>query len=417
VTTKRILALTTSPLPVGNRITDGPGFRMWSLLRELGKEHSIHVLSLYESYHSGTPDPQIRSTPEGFQIESPSHRPQVIQGRIRAIDPDVLYLPWQCTIFLGRSNLQIPTILDYVGPGLLEEFVAHGRIPSELVRLFLDSFGYGDLILTTTRRERYFLIGLITASERLSRVHYDRTDPLVEVVRMTPPTGSNVADPIRHRNPEDPLTVLLAGAFLPWYDYAPLAQAVGALEPALAAKVHVLVLGGNPRNPQMVERVQKTLTSGPNASCFRFIGLVPFAERLHLYHQADVALSIGANSVEDELSARTRVVDYLGAGLPVLSSGRDEYASEIIAAGAGFRYESATELAGWLGRLVREPPLLSEARARIPPLLEGPFNGNLAARPVIGFIDHPRLLARHIGRRARLRSAGLWVRDLSAFFR
>jgi glycosyltransferase involved in cell wall biosynthesis len=417
MTTKRVLALTTSPLPVGSRITDGPGFRMWSILKELGKEHSIHVLSLYESYHNRSPAPRVQTTPEGFQIESPSHRPPIIQGRIRAIAPDILYLPWQCTLFLGRANLKIPTILDYVGPGLLEEFVAHGRIPSELVRLFLDSFGYGDLILTTTNRERYFLIGLITASERLSRVHYDRSDPLVAVVRMTPPSANDVPRPAPTRSPGDPITVLLAGAFLPWYDYTPLAQAVSALEPQLASKVNVLVVGGNPRKPEMVDRVQKTLTAGNNASCFKFVGLVPFADRLRLYHQADVALSIGANSVEDELSARTRVVDYLGAGLPILSSGRDEYATEIIEAGAGFRYESASELARWFGRLVREPLLLSQAQSHIPPLLESTFNGARAARPVIEFIEHPRLLTRHVGRRARLRSAGLWVRDLSSFLR
>lgn len=417
MTSKQILAITTSPLPVGGRITDGPGFRMWGLLREIGKEHAVHVLSLYESYHHGASDPDATRTPEGFHFESPSHRPQVVQRRIDEISPDILYLPWQCTLFLGSANKRIPTILDYVGPGLLEEFVARGRIPSELVRLFLDSFGYGDLLLTTTSRERYFLIGLIAASGRLSQVHYDRTDPLVEVVRMTPPSGNGDLAVSHTRNRGDPLTVLLAGAFLPWYDYSPLARAVASLDSDLAGKVKVHVLGGNPRMPEMVERVQKILTASNNASCFEFIGLVPFSERLERYRQADVGLSIGANSVEDELSARTRVVDYLGSGLPILSSGRDEYSAEIIAAGAGFKYESESDLSEWFRRLVQEPELLSTARSRMSSLLEGSFNGSAAARPVLDFIDHPRVLPRHLGRRARIRSVGLWVRDITSALR
>ena len=309
---KRILAMATSPLPFERRITDGPGFRMWNVLREIGREHSVHILSLYESFHLGTPDSRVRTTDEGFQFESSPHRPAAVQRRIREIAPDILYLPWQCCLFLGSANERIPTMVDYVGPGLLEEFVSRERIPSELVRLFLDSFGSADLILTTTTRERYFLIGLLTASRRLSLPIFSRIDPLVTVVRMTPLSNGPVygARPLRTR--DDPLTVLLAGAFLPWYDYAPLAEAIGSLDANLARQVKVLVLGGNPRAPHMVEQVRKALTSGKNHDCFEFIGLVPFEERLTTYHRADVALSVGSNSVEDELSARTRVVDYLG---------------------------------------------------------------------------------------------------------
>ena len=411
---KRILAISTSPLPVAGQITDGPGFRMWTVLGELARQHSVHVLSLYESFHRGTPAPKPRTTPEGFQFESPSHRPSVVRRRIREIDPDIVYLPWQCCLFLDSPLREVPTIVDYVGPGLLEEFVARGRIPSEYARLFLDSFGYGDLLLTTTNRERYYLIGLLAASQRLALPGYDRSDPLVTVVRMTPPVPTASAAEVRARSVEPSLTVILAGAFLPWYDYSGLSDAVGLLGHEVAQRVRILVVGGNPRRPDIERQVRVRLTGGRNSSCFTFVGMVPFNDRLAYYQRADAGLALGANTVEDELSARTRVVDYLGAQLPILTPARDEYSSEIVAAGAGFRYESAQDLARLLTDIAGNPSLLARARAQISQLLSGPFNSREAVGPVLEFIDHPRVRPRTGSIERKFRQIGLLARDIIA---
>ncbi len=415
---KLILALSTSPLPVGGQITDGPGFRMWNLLQEVGRTHAVHVLSLYESFHRAAPDPGARTTPEGFVFEAPSHRPSVVAARIRELRPDVLYLPWQCVTFLGSANRSIPTVLDYVGPGLLEQFVARGWTPASLVDLCLGSFGYGDLYLTTTERERFYLIGLLAASGRLSSPILDRLDPLVQVVRMTPSPDTVVGSGSGPRAPTpDRLVVLLAGAFLPWYDYSVLADAVNSLDPSDAVGLQVTVLGGNPRQPDQVERVRKTLASGRNARCFEFVGLVPFSQRLDFYRASDVALAISSPSVEDELSARTRVVDALGAGLPILSPGRDEYARDVIGGGGGFEYHDAPSLAAWFVRLRREPDLLAAARTHLAEIRAHRFDPARSARPLLEFIEHPRLLPRRAGPGAALRRLGLMLRDASSAVR
>jgi hypothetical protein len=147
------------------------------------------------------------------------------------------------------------------------------------------------------------------------------------------------------------------------------------------------------------------------------LGTVPFSKRLAEYRKADVALSIGTDTVEDDLSARTRVVDYLGAGLPLLSPGRDEYSSEIISGGAGFRYDSSDSLAAWMRRLVLEPELISSAQSRISSLVQGPFNGSSAVQPIRRFIDDPYLTPRAHSYRDLLRSGGLWLRDFSRSLR
>jgi hypothetical protein len=417
VTSRLVVGVTTSPLPAGGQITDGPGFRMWNLLTEVAKTERVHVVSLYESFHQGKPAPEVRSTPDGIEFEAPSHRPATVQRRIRELAPDVLYLPWQCVAFLGRSNDRIPTMIDFVGPGLLEEFVGHGRTPTPLVDLCLSSFGYGDLYLTTTERERYYVVGLLAASHRLSAPVLERFDPLVTVVRMTPSPAAAVGGTRRRTGGGSSLSVLLAGAFLPWYDYSPLGEAVNSLDPALAAHVRVRVLGGNPRDPSQVARVTKALTSGPNAGCFEFVGLVPFDRRLDHYRWADVALAVGAASIEDDLSARTRVVDAVGVGLPILTTGRDEYSRDVVDGGAGFTYDSAESLARWMSRFVREPVLLERARERVAAVRGARFDAGRAVAPVLEFIRAPRLLPRVRDPGAAVRRVGFAMRDVAAALR
>ena len=270
MTRRRLLALTTSPLPLPGQITDGPGFRMWSLLGEVAKNHDVRILSLYESLHQGLrPSKTIEAG--GITVEPHNHNPISIARRVKALGPDVLFLPWSSVGFLGGSNRSIPTILDYVGPGLLENFAALGRIPVPLLKLKLDSFWYGDFFVTTTERQRYYLIGLMAASGRLSHTAFDRHDPLVRVVRMTPPAlGAPIVSHSRTSTSE-PLVVLLSGAFLPWYDYHLLTEAVSLLSPSARSGIRIRVLGGNPRMPEVERFVRALLARGVSAKCVNFL--------------------------------------------------------------------------------------------------------------------------------------------------
>jgi hypothetical protein len=417
MTRRRVLAVTTSPLPVEEEITDGPGYRMWNLLHEIARHHDVQVLSLYESFHLGQRGvrPVLQ---DGIRVERPSHSPRAVQRRIAEIDPDILYLPWSCTPFLGKANRDIPTILDYVGAGLLEDFLAHGATSAPLLRIKLHSFWYGDFLATTTARERFYLIGLLAASGRLSEDPFPRTDPMIHVVRMTPPAEPPIAAVRLPERQSDELVALLAGAFLPWYDYGTLASAVRTLHEMAGPQVRLVVMGGNPRMPAEVKRVKDLFSGNEVREGVEFVGTVPFSKRAEYYLGADVALSIAPDSVENELSARTRIVDFLWARLPPVTSGGDEYSTEILAAGAGFRYESSPEsLATVLAGLATNRSSLAEARGRMEALLQGPFNPAVATEPVLRFLEEPRTTKRRIPRGFGAGALGIWLRDVTRAIR
>ncbi|MCI4351265.1 MAG: glycosyltransferase [Thermoplasmata archaeon] len=409
---RRVLALTTSPLPYGDGITDGPGFRMWNLLHEVAREHDVRILSLYEGYHEGRRNlPPVAA--DGIMIQRPNPSPPAIARLIREWDPQALYLPWSAAGFLGRGTRQIPTVLDYVGPGLLERFAGEGRVPIPLLRLQLESFWLGDLFLTTTARERFYLIGLLAASGRLSTRDFRSGDPLVRYLPMTPP---NERPPPRSRRKgpgSTPLVVLLAGAFLAWYDYDAVARAASALRAAPGGGVRFLLVGGNPRSPETEEKVRRILEPARRQGVVEFSGLVPFHRRGELYNTADVALVVAPESVEDELSARTRVVDYMWGGLPVVTRGRDEYSRMMLDNGAAFEFgPGSSDLTEVLGGLASDPERIDAARKRIQPLLDGPFNGPKAARPLLEFLADPVRTRQRAGRIPKIESLALWASDM-----
>jgi glycosyltransferase involved in cell wall biosynthesis len=235
---------------------------------------------------------------------------------------------------------------------------------------------------------------------------------------MTPPSESREKRANAQAGSHKGLTILLAGAFLPWYDYGFLASALAALVPDSRSAMRMILLGGNPRMPEMEQRVKQTFSKAGVAQVVEFVGVVPFSRRHDQYDRADVGLSISPPTIEDELSARTRIVDYLGSGLPIIARGSDEYSREIIEAGAGFSYDANPEsLARILETLVADRGKLEQARSNIDALLSGPFNAALAARPVLDFIDEPRLTHRNAPSWLGLKLIGLWLRDLAEAMR
>ncbi len=164
---KKILAISTSPFPYHDNITDGPGYRAWHLFQKIAEKNNIVILSLYESYHLKLKN-EFEIQEDNISIKCVRHSPRSIALRIEQENPDLLYLPWSSTPFLSRVKRKIPTIMDYVGAGLLEDYAAKGYIPITLLQMKLKSFWLGDFFLTAGQRERYYLIGLMAASKRLS---------------------------------------------------------------------------------------------------------------------------------------------------------------------------------------------------------------------------------------------------------
>ena len=332
----RILCVTTSPYPYEDNITDGPGYRAYTLFHKLiEKKHEIVVLSLYESFHLANRN-ESEHNEDGVHIRTITHSPARIAKAIKKEMPDVIYIPWSTLPFLSRLNDRVPIIIDYVGSGLLEELATTGRVPTHLLKLTLDSFWRGDFLITSGKRFRLFILAMLIASKKVTLKSTTIDDPLIHLVPMSLPPYQL---PVRQIGDGDSTRIrfILAGATLPWYDYPTLFRALKQVS-INGLESEMTIMGGNPRNEAFEKSVEaRAHELGPSVS---FTGVVPFRKRGDFYRGADIGLNIARATVEDQLSIRTRIFDYMWGGLPVLTCGRDEYSELVTREGAGLSYQA-----------------------------------------------------------------------------
>jgi glycosyltransferase involved in cell wall biosynthesis len=387
---KKVLALSTSPFPYRNNITDGPGYRAWNLLQEVSKKHEVVILSLYESFHLKLHN-EFEVLEDNISVKCIGHNPGRIARQIEDERPDLLYLPWSSTPFLSRLNRKIPTIIDYVGAGLLEDYVTKGYISTALMKMKLNSFWQGDFFITAGQRERYYLLGLMVASKKLCYRVYNQKNPLINVIPMTPPQKTPILKEQVIEKKSGEIVFLVAGAFLPWYDYHTFFEALKILIIEGMKNFKVIIMGGNIRDPKFEASVRRIGDVEGLRDKLIFTGIVPFKARENYYLSADAAVNIPSVNIEDELSVRTRIVDYIWSNLPIISPANDEYSSLVIHKDAGFKYTAgdSQSLSATFSQVMNQPSKLEQAKSRMPSLLENEFNIGKYFTLLESFIDNP----------------------------
>ncbi len=389
---RKIVILSTSPFPYGNNITDGPGYRAWNLFQEISKKHEVTILSLYESYHRNL---KRESTvfEDNYLIRCIPYSPKNVAKVVHDEKPDILYTHWSATPFIGRLDLIIPTIVDYVGAGLLERFASSGTIPDYLISLKMRSFWFGDFLMTAGLRERYYLIGLLVASKRLSTANRKLSPSLIHLVPMNAPAFPAVSQKSVIERRSNELVILIAGAFLPWYDYSTLFEAFKILLKKGKTNFQCVFFGGNPRDPKFERLIVRMGHQPMLKDKLIFTGLVPFKERASYYLQSDIAVNIPMKTVEDELSVRTRVIDYIWARLPIVTPTNDEHSGMVVANGGGFEYASNDpySLCDVLEELMSDngSRKIAKAKENMGEICKKRLNIEDAMKPMVDFINNP----------------------------
>ena len=129
---------------------------------------------------------------------------------------------------------------------------------------------------------------------------------------------------------------------------------------------------------------------------------VPYRERGRYLLDADLAVSAHFDDVETRFAFRTRLLDCLWAGLPVVTTRGDTLGDVIVDAGAGRAVEFG-DVAGWVEAV--ESLLEGEARERASAAsaaLRPPFEWPAALAPLLRLADAATPIPRRAGRIAAL---------------
>lgn len=190
-----------------------------------------------------------------------------------------------------------------------------------------------DRFSAVSSRQADALIGQLGMAGRLSKATLG--EELVHVIpcaptRKRPVDDARVAQLRRELGLEGAFVVLSSGSLNTWCDvdvlYDALAQAMRA-----CPKIHFVATGGSVagHDERSYERFASCVSDGTYSERFHLVGWRPASELPVYYGLADLGLNVERPCYERWLGSENRVVEWLAAGVPVLSTALSEQGREL----------------------------------------------------------------------------------------
>ncbi|HEX4499268.1 MAG TPA: glycosyltransferase family 4 protein [Thermoanaerobaculia bacterium] len=278
----------------------------------------------------------------------------------------------------------LPVAIDLYDPWLIENFAYFETLGLDPYRndhaTWALQMSRGDFFLCSSEEQRTFYLGFLAA---LGRVNPERIQGDPDLDTLLAPVPFGVPDELpRHRPLLPPRAAgerrLLFGGLYDWYDPWTLLEALALLEGPWT-----LLLIRNP-NP---ESTPQRLFAAVEARC-RALGWwgnrvqvhdwVPAERRYDLLRDVDLLVAPHRPSLETRLSLRTRFLDALAAGCPVVTS-----------EGGAMSRLLADHRAGWIAP-AGDAPALARTLAEA---LDAPGSRQEGARELLAAFRWDRVLA------------------------
>jgi glycosyltransferase involved in cell wall biosynthesis len=393
--TMRILLVTNDRL---GRQRAGPAIRCVELAKVLAREHEVTVAS-------GVPgDIEL---PGINVILNALANPAALRAAARQSDVAITQGP-VLHVFPFLRRLCRYLVVDLYDPYLFEHLAQKGRSFAiwrylRQWHLLNQQLRHGDFFICANERQWDYWLGCLCALGRLTPEEHER-DPSFRRLLSVVPFGIE-AQPPRHERPvvkgvmpgiaKDDIVFMWAGGIWQWFDPLTIIKAMGQVRDR--AHIKLLFLGTRHPNPDIPEmpilaksrKLAEELGLLGRSVFFRE-GWVPFDERQNFLLEADIGVSAHTETVETRLAFRTRVLDYIWAGLPMILTEGD-YFADLVARNDVGKTVSPGDTKGWKEAIVSlaESDAEREAmKSRLSALRER-FYWEKVAEPLAGYCRDP----------------------------
>lgn len=379
--TNRILIFNAGIPPIDKRMpASGDGIRAWQVyqgLKTQGFEVHLSILKgTYNKFRRFVPDEfgniAFYSTKEGQN------------DIIQKVQPDILLFTHWPTILI--EDIDIPVIIDFHGPHVLERYFQGYRTPDENIREKLYKIRMGDFFTCAGEYQKYYFIAWLLSAGVISIINR-------KIVSNIPISLSPDLPPIDYdKKLEDTIKFVYGGMFLPWQDPFNAFKVMSEVLNKKDGCVFEIFGGKHPTHQidakEFDEYVKKTKTT-PNV---KFRGLIPRYELLEEYKKAHVALDLMNWNLERELAFTTRTVEYLWAGLPVIYNNYAELSEYIKRYKAGWCVdpENPEEIREVIEQILDDPEQLVEYSMNARKLVKDNFTWDKTIKPLADFCKNPK---------------------------
>jgi GT2 family glycosyltransferase/glycosyltransferase involved in cell wall biosynthesis len=397
---RRIVVVTGEPL--GRRMA-GPAIRAFEMARTLGVEHDVQLVTLGQCNLEG----------DGFRTRAAGRRELreivkwadvlVFQGLLLSLHPWI-------------ADADVILVADIYDPFHLEALEQERARPEaermQISRDTVDALNRqltrADFLLCASAKQRDFWLGQMAAMGRINPLTYDDDESLHTLLAVSP-FGLPDASPTRTRpalkgvldgiGPDDKV-VLWGGGVYNWFDPLTLIKAIDRLREEVP-EVRLVFLGMKHPNPgvpemEMADRARALSDALGLTGTYVFFNeiWVAYEDRRNYLLDADLGVSCHFDHIETEFSFRTRILDYLWAGLPIVCTDGDAFGELVRTEGLGAAVppEDVQALAQALTELLSDPEAAAAAGRRSAAVARQ-FTWAKALRPLVEFTRSPRRAA------------------------
>ncbi len=322
---------------IGERMA-GPGIRYWEFARVLSASFAVTLAV----------PPYIEMSAAPGEIEFPARISvchSVRDLRALADDADVIVtLGMVLLMYPFLAQMGRPLVVDLYDPFLLSGLHQHADRPmAERVVLHEQyrqahhmQIRAADFFICASERQRDYWLGMLSAVGRVNPHTHGDDQTLRRLIGVVP--FGLPSEPPRHTNPvlkgihktiaADDKVILWGGGIWNWLDAATLVRAMGLISRERAdVKLFFLGVGrANTTLPRMQaseEVIALSRELGLYDQYVFFNDWVPYRERQNYLLEADVGVSLHHDHAETRFAFRTRFLDCLWAGLPIVATEGD----------------------------------------------------------------------------------------------
>lgn len=381
----------------------GPAIRAWHIAEVLAAEHRVRLVSV---------NPRGAPPDAAFEVHTCTQRELhahvewadivVLQGHTLQMVPE-----------LARMDSRTILVCDVYDPMHLELLEQSKQAPEAtrsadvagVTEVLNTQLRRGDFFLCASARQRHFWLGHLAAIGRIGPGIYD-SDPTMRSLIAEAPFGLPGQRPhrsgagIRGVLPgigERDKVILWAGGVYSWFDPLTLVRAVELLR-GEHPDLRLVFLGMAHPNPDVpdMEIAARTRHMADRLGLtgkhvFFNEGWVPYRQRQNWLLDADAGVTTHFQHVETEFAFRTRVLDYLWAGLPIVTTDGDSFADLVRERGLGavVPAEDVTALAEALAAVLYDEEFATGCARNIATVRER-FTWEQTLAPLVAFCRDPR---------------------------
>ena len=320
-------------------------------------------------------------------------------------DADVCIILQNFAEIYFKNVKKNPTVVDLIAPVQLEQLSisagSHETSPygfSKGLYTTALALSKGDFFICGGERQRLYYLGMLTALGRINPITYNKK--MIDTVpQAAPPEKTEHTKNVFKGKivGEDDKGILWPGDVNPWYDAEVLINAMKKVVSELPNAKLVFVGAENPlyepSNKGYLDTLELAKKLGLLNKNIFFNDLLPYTERANMYFESDVGISTHKEHLEAELSFRTRIVDMLWGGLPVITSEGGEMNEYIkkYEAGRVVKIGNSDMLANAIIELLCDDELRRRMSENARRVVEEELSWDKAVKPKNDFCKNPRI--------------------------